>query len=155
MDREFKNHKELVFVGRTKEILSAMPEDVRRQVGHALHRAQAGEKHHNAKPLTGPKEFKGGKAMEIVADHNTDTYRGIYTIEYPEGIYVVDVFQKKSKRGIETPKEDIDRIVGRLKRLREERITPAGQENIEALQRRWALRQAEVDRRKVKSHEPN
>ncbi|WP_312000748.1 type II toxin-antitoxin system RelE/ParE family toxin [Bradyrhizobium altum] len=68
----------------------------------------------------------------VVADHNTDTYRGVYTVEYAEGIYVVDIFQKKSKRGVETPKEDIDRIVGRLKRLREDRATPSGQEKIAA-----------------------
>ena len=155
MSSELKNHKELVFPGRTKEVLSAMPDEVRRQIGHALHRAQLGEKDHNAKPLTERKEFKGGKVLEIVADHNTDTYRGVYTVEYAEGIYVVDIFQKKSKRGIETPKEDIDRIVGRLKRLREDRATPSGQEKIAALRHRWVLRQAEIDRRKAKNHEPH
>jgi phage-related protein len=132
-----------------------MPDEVRRQIGHALHRAQIGEKAPHAKPLTGRKEFKGGKVLEIVSDYNTDTYRGVYTVEYTEGIYVVDIFQKKSKHGIETPKQEIDRIVGRLKRLHEERAKPSGQATIAALKHRWMRRQAEIDRRKAKNHEPH
>jgi phage-related protein len=52
--------------------------------------------------------------LEIVARHRGDTWRAIYTIRYPEAVYVLHVFQKKSKRGTATPKQDIDLIRQRL-----------------------------------------
>jgi len=154
MTNKLKNYKEVVFFGRTKDLLSAMPDEIRRKIGHGLHLAQFGGKSENAKPLTGRKEFRGGKVLEIVADYDTDTFRGVYTVEFAEGIYVLDVFQKKSKRGIETPQQDIERIIGRLKSLRTSRDTPTGKANIATLQQRFALRQAAIDEAKAKSHEP-
>jgi len=62
--------------------------------------------------------------VEIIADHAGGTWRAVYTVRFPEAIYVLHVFQKKSKRGIATPKRDIDRIHRRLaeaERLHRER----------------------------------
>lgn len=151
MDR---NPKDVVFFGRTKEVLSQMPDQVKRDIGHNLEVAQIGQKGQLAKPLGGQKEFKGAKVMEIVSDFSTDTFRGVYTVEHPEAIYVVDVFQKKSKRGSETPQQDIDRIIERLKKLREYRATPTGKALIENLNLRSAARQIEIDKRKAKINEP-
>jgi len=53
--------------------------------------------------------------MEIVADHQTDTYRAVYTVKFGELLYVLHAFQKKSKRGIATPKLDLDLVRKRLK----------------------------------------
>ena len=78
----------------------------------------------------------------------------MYTIEFEEAIYVLDAFQKKSKRGIETPKEDIDRIVQRIKALRKEREEPHGKELIAELLAKRAFRQRIVDAKRKKQDEP-
>lgn len=92
--------------------------------------------------------------LEIVTDGDRDTYRTVYTVEFPEAIYVVDAFQKKSKRGIATPQEDIDRIVQRIKTLRQERGTPAGKAFTAQLLARHAIRQRIIDEKRKKQHEP-
>ena len=48
--------------------------------------------------------------VEIIADHDGDTWRAVYTVRFPEAVYVLHAFQKKSKRGIATPKRDVDLI---------------------------------------------
>ncbi len=53
--------------------------------------------------------------MELVEDHNRGTYRAAYTVRLADKIYVLHAFQKKSKRGIATPKQDLERIRERLK----------------------------------------
>jgi phage-related protein len=106
--------------------LRELPVDARSDIGHGLRLAQQGKKAPSAKPLTGLKEFKGGKVLEIVSNTDGDTYRGVYTIEFEEMVYALDVFQKKSKEGRATPKRDIDRIVGRINAVRRWRGTPEG-----------------------------
>jgi phage-related protein len=60
-----------------------------------------------AKPLKG---FGGAHVMEIVDRHDTNTYRTIYAVQFSGTIYVLQAFQKKSKKGIATPPKDIDLI---------------------------------------------
>ena len=79
--------------------------------GHALYLAQIGRKHPDAKPLTGI----GGGVLEVVEDFNKNTYRAVYKVQLGDVVYVLHVFQKKSKSGKATPKADIDRIKSRLK----------------------------------------
>jgi len=74
--------------------------------------AQRGEKHPDAKPLKG---FGGAGVLEVIEDYDGDTYRAIYTVKFAGMVYVLDVFQKKSKQGSKTAKHDIDRIKSRLK----------------------------------------
>jgi len=52
--------------------------------------------------------------MEIIDRHDTNTYRAVYTVRFAGAVYVLHVFQKKSKRGIATPRKDIDLIKQRL-----------------------------------------
>lgn len=85
-------------------------------VGYALYLAQCGEKHRSTKPLKG---FKGTGVLEIVEDFDGDTYRAVYTVKLAGVVYVLHAFQKKSKQGIATPKQDIDLIETRLKRAKE------------------------------------
>ena len=99
--------KPVEFLGNTKEELSAMPLVVKREIGRALWAAQMGERHKDAKPL---KEFGGASVMEIVSDHDTNTYRGVYTVRFAGVVYVLHVFQKKSKRGSEVPRADMNVI---------------------------------------------
>ena len=101
----------IVWIGPTRRDVRAFPRAVRRDVGYALYAAQEGEVDPSAKPLSG---FGGASVMEIVAEHRGDTWRAVYTIRYPEAVYVLHVFQKKSKRGIATTKKDMDLIRQRL-----------------------------------------
>jgi len=106
--------KPVYWVGKSHEDWKTFPEDVQDVMGYALHLAQCGEKADNVKPLKG---FKGASVLEIVDDYDSDTFRGIYTVKYANGIYVLHAFKKKSKKGIETPKSDINLIKQRLKEV--------------------------------------
>lgn len=81
-------------------------------VGVALNTAQLGGKHPAAKPLKG---FKGSRVLEIVDDFDRDAYRAVYTVRFADFVYVLHAFQKKSKKGIATPKSDLDLMKQRLK----------------------------------------
>jgi phage-related protein len=102
--------KPVVWIGPTKDTLSAFPRAAKEDIGHALYVAQQGGKHPAAKPLKG---FGGAGVLEIVEDFDGDTYRAIYTVEFEEAIYVLDVYQKKSASGIATPKPVRERIARR------------------------------------------
>jgi phage-related protein len=82
-------------------------EKVRQDIGQALYAAQQGETDPAAKPLKG---FGGSRVMEIVERYRRDAYRAVYTAQLGQIVYVLHVFQKKSKSGIATPKPDIDLI---------------------------------------------
>jgi phage-related protein len=113
--------RSLVWMGSSRRDLRGFPREVRRDLGQALYAAQQGETDPSAKPLRG---FGGGSVLEIVADHDGNTWRAVYTVRYAEAIYVLHAFQKKSKRGIATPKKDMDLIRYRLaeaERMRRER----------------------------------
>jgi phage-related protein len=60
--------------------------------------------------------FSGAGVVEIVDDHDGDTYRAVYTVRFVGVVYVLHAFQKKSKHGITTPKAELDLIRQRLKR---------------------------------------
>ena len=99
--------KPVVWMGSSREDLRDMPQQVRKDIGQALYTAQQGETDPSAKPLRG---FGGTCVMEIVERHRTDAYRAVYTAHFADAIYVLHVFQKKSKQGIATPKPDMDLI---------------------------------------------
>ncbi len=90
----------------------ALPADVRRFFGYALSLAQAGDRHDAAKVLKG---FGGAGVLEVVEDDVGGTYRAVYTVKFEEAVFVLHCFQKKSKSGITTPKEEIAVIRARLK----------------------------------------
>ena len=81
-------------------------------MGYALYVAQRGDKHRDAKVLSG---FDGAGIVEIVTDHRGDTFRAVYTVRFAGAIYVLHAFQKKSKRGIATPRRDMELIKQRLR----------------------------------------
>src|SRR5258708_33038140 len=101
----------IIWIGSSRRDLRGFPREVRRDIGQALYAAQQGETDPSAKPLRG---FGGGSVLEIIADHEGDTWRAVYTVRYPEAIYVLHAFQKKSKRGIATSKKDMNLIRRRL-----------------------------------------
>ena len=104
--------KSLHWVGSSKKDLLKMPADVIDVFGYALHRAQSGTKHENAKPLRG---FGGSSVLDVHEDHLGDTYRAVYTVRISSAVYVLHCFQKKSTQGIATPKPEMDLIRDRLK----------------------------------------
>lgn len=103
--------KPLFWVGQSKKDFMAFPQAVHDEVGYALHKAQIGDKHPSAKPLKG---FGGTTVLEVVEDYDDDTYRAVYTVRFAGAIYVLHAFQKKAKKGIATPKQDIELIKSRL-----------------------------------------
>jgi phage-related protein len=103
--------KLLRWVGRSLEDLREFPPPVQRVMGFALRQAQGGDKHIDAKPLRG---FPGAGVLEIVEDHDGDTFRAVYTVRFSELVYVLHAFQKKSKRGVATPKHELDLVRQRL-----------------------------------------
>ena len=104
--------KPLEWIGNSHKDLMALPADVRRFFGYALSLAQAGDQHDAAKVLKG---FGSAGVLEVVEDDAGGTYRAVYTVKFEAAVFVLHCFQKKSKRGIATPKEDINIIRARLK----------------------------------------
>lgn len=113
--------KRVIWMGSSRKALKSFPKQVRSDIGKALYAAQHGQTDPAAKPLKG---FRGARVMEIVDRHETNTYRTVYTAQFADTTYVLHAFQKKSTRGITTPKHEIDLIRRRLadaQRLHRER----------------------------------
>lgn len=109
--------KPVRWIGSSRDDVRAFPEPVRLRIGGALWEAQIGGKASWAKPL---KRFGGAGVLEVVDDHDGDTYRAVYTVRFAGMVYVLHAFQKKSKSGIATPKHEIALIEQRLKRAGED-----------------------------------
>ena len=108
--------KTLYYVGSSEKDLKKLPEDTIDAFVYGLSIAQKGGKSPKAKVLQG---FGGADVIELIDRDADGTYRAVYTVRMPEVIFVLHVFQKKSKQGIATPKQDIDLIKSRLKRAQE------------------------------------
>jgi phage-related protein len=104
--------KPIVWVGSSRNDLRALPDPVQDHMGYAIYVAQRGGKHRDAKVLRG---FGGAGVLEVVKDFRGDTFRAVYTLRYAGAVYVVHVFQKKSKSGRETPRRDTELIEKRLR----------------------------------------
>jgi len=104
--------KPLYWIGRSRRNMKDLPDKVQGTFGKALLVAQFGGKHGAAKSLQG---FGGAGVLEVVEDDADGTYRAVYTVKFAGMVIVLHCFQKKSKRGIATPKEDMDIIRARLK----------------------------------------
>lgn len=87
------------------------PEPVKDDMGYALGLAQLGGTHPAAKRWKG----HGPGIFELVEDHDGNTYRAVYTVQFKEIIYVLHAFQKKSPKGIKTARTDVDLIARRLR----------------------------------------
>jgi phage-related protein len=108
--------KPLFWMGSSKKDLKAFPDPVQDVCGFVLWLAQTGTKHADAKPLKG---FGGAGVLEVVEDHEGGTFRAVYTVKFARAVYVLHAFQKKSKKGVKTPKQEIELIQRRLKMAEE------------------------------------
>jgi phage-related protein len=104
--------KPTIWIGSSRDDLRSFPEEVRRVMGFAINDAQNGDEHPRVRALKG---FGGRSMLEVVDDEDGDTYRAVYTVRFAGVIYVLHAFQKKSLKGIETPKHEIDVVKSRLK----------------------------------------
>jgi phage-related protein len=104
--------KPVVWIGTSRKHLREFPDIVQDHMGYALYVAQQGGKHRDMKPLSG---FGGAGVVEIIKDYRGDTFRAVYTVRYQGAVYVLHVFQKKSKTGRETPRRDMELIKQRLR----------------------------------------
>ncbi len=109
------NIRSVVWLGNSRNSLQEFPKQVRSDMGMALFAAQCGETAEHVKP------FKGVESgvFEIAERYNKNAYRIVYGVQIGERIYVLHAFQKKSKKGIATPKQDMDLIMKRYKEARE------------------------------------
>jgi phage-related protein len=109
------NTRALFWVGDSKECISEFPNDVKQALGFALRLVQNGETPDIAAPLP----LYGTGVYELRASGADNTYRVVYLLKLRRGVYVIDAFVKKSKRGKQIPKEIKARIESRLKYARE------------------------------------
>jgi phage-related protein len=124
--------KPLFWIGSALRDLKEFPAEVRHMVGFALFEAQKGGKHQDAKVLKG---FGGAGVLEVVSDHDGDTFRCVYTVKFQGVVYALHAFQKKSKRRIKTPPEELEVVRRRLKLAEED----------------YAKRRAEEDQRQKRN----
>jgi phage-related protein len=104
--------KPLVWVGSSRKDFRDFPEEVKSEMGYALFVAQNGGRHRKAKTFKGTGD---AGVIEVIDDHRSDTFRTVYTVRFASAVYVLHVFQKKSKQGIATPETDIRLIKQRLR----------------------------------------
>ena len=115
MSRKADEPRPLIWRGASKTDFMAFPRAVQREMGYALFLAQVGERHSTmARTLSG---FGGAAVIEVRESHDGNAYRAVYTVRYADAVYVLHAFQKKSKKGIATPKVELDLIERRLKDL--------------------------------------
>ena len=104
------SEKPIEWLASSKKDLLSFPEEVIQNIGYGLGFVQLGFTPDNAKPLHG----LGSGVWELVEDHDSNTYRGVYVVRFEKVVYVLHCFQKKSKKGSATPKPDLDLIRHRL-----------------------------------------
>lgn len=102
----------ILWVASSKRDYLEMPETVIDDFGFGLYEAQLGKHPRNGKVLKG---FGGASVIELVEDRVDGTFRCVYTIRFADVLVVLHAFQKKSKKGIETPKQEIEIIHSRFK----------------------------------------
>ncbi len=103
--------KPVIRIGSSLDDLRRLSESVQDEIGYALYFGQRGGRHPSAKVLKG---FGGAGVLEILEDDAGGTYRAVYTLKLAGVVYVLHVFQKKSKSGIATPRSQIELMHRRL-----------------------------------------
>ena len=118
--------KPVFWVASGRKDLRKFPKAIRQTVGQALFDAQTGGKHPDAKPLKG---FGGAGVLEVVENHEGNTYRAVYTVKLAGAVYVLHAFQKKARRSIKTPAGEVAKVKARLKEAEKHHAEWVKQEN--------------------------
>jgi phage-related protein len=114
-DFELSPIRPVVWIGTSKKNLQSFPKGAQKLIGDELQLIQYGEMPTNTKPFKGI----GSGIFEIAIRHATDAYRAVLAVQLGEKIYVLHSFQKKAKKGIATPKMDVDLIRQRYNEAKE------------------------------------
>ena len=114
-DHETPVLRPLVWMGNARRNLQAFPKGAQKLIGDELQLIQFGGMPADAKPFKGV----GSGVFEIALRFEGDAYRTVVAVQLGERIYVLHAFQKKSKKGIATPKPDVDLIKQRYKEAKE------------------------------------
>jgi len=110
-----RDTRPISWVPGARKAFSRFPPHAQARVFDALTSAADGGKSDHAKPLVG----FGSGVFEIAVSHQGDAFRAVYAVQIADAIWVVHAFQKKSTRGIQTPRRELDVIRQRIARLRE------------------------------------
>lgn len=110
-DRLAAGEKPLLWASSSKRDFLTFPETVVERMGWALSVAQFGGKHPSAKPWKG----LGPGTLEVVESFDGNAYRAVYTVRFALAVYVLHCFQKKSPRGVETARHDVELVRQRLR----------------------------------------
>lgn len=105
----------LIWLGNSKENLRDFPDGAQKLLGDELQLTQFGGMPKDAKPFKGV----GSGVVEIALRYASDAYRVVLALQIGRRIYVLHAFQKKSKKGIETPKRDVDLVKQRYAEAKE------------------------------------
>jgi len=105
----------VVWLGNSKRNIQAFPTEAQKLIGDELQLMQYGGMPKDAKPFKGV----GSGVFEIALRHDTEAYRTVLAVQLGKKIYVLHAFQKKSKKGIATPKHEVDLINQRYKEAKE------------------------------------
>jgi len=113
--RIFTSLRPIVWLGDSKRNVRDFPDGARKLLGDELQLIQFGGMPKDAKPFSGV----GSGVVEIAVRYASDAYRVVLALQIGRRIYVLHAFQKKSKRGIATPKQDVDLIKRRYAQAQE------------------------------------
>jgi phage-related protein len=105
----------LVWMGNSRRNLQAFPKDAQKLTGYEFQLIQFGGMPKDAKPFKGI----GSGVIEVALRYATDAYRTVVAVQLGKTVYVLHAFQKKSKKGIATPKKDVDLIRQRYAEAKE------------------------------------
>lgn len=109
-----RNTRPISWVQGAQKAFRRFPPQAQARIHDALSFAAEGKMSDSAKPLVG----FGSGVFEIAVRHQGDAFRAVYAVQIEDVIWVVHAFQKKSTRGIQTPRREIDVIHQRIARLR-------------------------------------
>jgi phage-related protein len=107
--------RSVVWLGNSKKNLRDFPQGAQKLLGDELQLIQFGGMPKDARPFKGV----GSGVLEIAMRYASDAYRVVLALQIGSRIYVLHAFQKKSKKGIATPKRDVDLIKQRYAEARE------------------------------------
>ena len=110
-----RNSRPISWIKGARKDFEDFPQGAQLDMARALTILAEGRMPDIAKPLTG----FGSGVMELALKHRGDAFRVVYALQISDDIWVIHAFQKKSKTGIKTPKQELDLIHERLKRLKE------------------------------------
>jgi phage-related protein len=110
-----RSQRPVVWLGDSRKSLRDFPEGARKLLGDELQLLQFGGMPKDIKPFKGV----GSGVVEIALRYSSDAYRVVVALQIGSRIYVLHAFQKKSKKGIATPKRDVELIKSRYAEAKE------------------------------------